>query len=693
MKIRKIFIFLIFLLFPIAVMALDSKTGELEISKMKDSFSTGSVVFSNLSFTYFNNYNNTGTGGFVVNSNIHNYYEQDVKIKTVLKIYDVNKKVLDIEEKAYDLLKDGDSAYEIGKAVYPATNGYSIDMVKYYSLDVEIITDVVVKKESDELNKDYYLEKYDTKIKVNKKRQVSYDETLSVNFEKSKNYFYRKIYVNNKVDGYVNDLAVISDIAASEKYEVSLKDGYQILKMSDDASPYSGIEKFNIKFIRDLGEDLQKNQDILYINIVDKSWDISTKIVSYEIELPELIKNEKINFVIDGKIVNEKVDYKIVGNKIVGTYENLKANQNLAILVDFKDNYFTKENSLVDWSLKLMMFGPLILLLIALIFVFVLIRKKDMSRKIKYEDIKLLNILETSYIYHGQVSSNDLALLVLELCNEGYLKVTEKNDSIELIRAKKYRGSDEVKQILMNELFIDNNTINEETIFYKDWKALGKIKRLLEEKRNLSNKYFNKYIFIIILSIISLLIISIRPVIVFDDTAVIWGPLISVVSYVAILLIFLSNYALIEKLLASLCVLILYGIGMYFFIIPAVFSVPIYIMFYLLGVFCNFVMLILYMLMPKRTHNANKILKDLNKFKYLLTKNTLDRINVILKTDLSFYDILPYIYVFEINEQWDKRAKNVASPEWLLVENEDVLKSLKDIYGRLSYAFSQKGNS
>ena len=292
MKIKKLLIIAICILcFPLVVLAVEGNSGVVSTSNRVGEFSIGKMIFSNLSFTTFVNYNSTIYGGYEINGILHNYYAKNVEIEVILTLYDNNENVLDVITSNEEVLANNDFYYNVGSEINPTTKKYSIDSVKFYNVSIKILTDVSEKKETKK-NNNYEIEEFKTNILVNLDNKVNYDENISIKFKNDMPYFYRKIFTNNRVLYYNNQLAKLSGISSSEKLTTSLEKGYRILKLSNDVG-YSDMRNFNLKYTYDLGEDYSKKKDKLYINVIDNTFDVAINKINFEIQLPEEFNGKK----------------------------------------------------------------------------------------------------------------------------------------------------------------------------------------------------------------------------------------------------------------------------------------------------------------------------------------------------------------------------------------------------------------
>lgn len=694
MKIKRMLIIAIcILLFPLVVLAVEGNSGVVSTNNRVGEFSIGKMTFSNLSFTTFVNYNNTVYGGYEINGILHNYYAKDVEVETTLTLYDINKDILETIDNKEEVLANNDFYYNVGNEINPTIKKYSIDSVKYYNVTIKILTDVSEKKEKKN-NNNYEIEEFKTTILVNKDNKINYDENISVKFKNDMPYFYRKIFVNNKVLYYNNQLARLSGISSSEKITTTLEKGYKILKLSNDNS-YIDMKNFNIKYTYDLGDDFNRRKDKLYINIIDNTFDIVINKINFEIQLPDDLENENIKFVSLKNDITKKVSYQVIGNKIVGSIGSLNENENLSLLIDLKDGYFNKSSTIYDKSMLLLIFGPTMGMIIALLLTLLLLRIKKINKRVKLDKIMKLNSLKISYIYNEKISNKDVTCLLLELANEGYLKIKEmKDDSFEIINVKKYDGNDEIKRILLDSLFKNDKKITELQLHEDNEDITETInKYVVEFCSSIRNNYFNKYIYLLILAIIIFAIINFKPLLMYDEDMIFVGSILGVVCLIAFIVVLFSKYKTIEKSLAILCISIFFLGDLYIYIGPAILIHPLYFVCYIIGVIDVGTLLYLYKIVPKRTFKADIEMANIRRFKLKLEKNNLVTLNKAFKVDDCYMMVWPYANVLGISSDFAKKIdESTVLPKWFdfaNINSQNFNNKLDDIVSRITYALSK----
>ena len=694
MKVRKfLFLLILLMLFPFSVLALGGTTDKVQIGTQKvESFSVGSVNVTDVSLSTYYNYHNIGTGGYVFLANIYNYYSCDVEISWKLDFYNMNGVAIDTQEQAVKIPSNEAYALEIETPVYPKEKNYSVNDIRDYVFSISIISDLSVVNENTGNNGNYYIDKLNVVMDVDRSNRVDVDESFHVTFKKPIKFIERKIFVNNKVDGYVNNITTLESISTSEKNNVELRKGYQVITMSKtDDSRYEDMDDINIKYTRNMGEDSTKKKDIFYTYIVDPTIDVVKRNITFEIEFPELDGSEKIKFINGDKEI--KVDYEIIGNKIVGSIDKLESTESLAILVDLRDGYFANTFSNYNFSLQLMMFGPTILLFIGMIITFLLRKQnKKVHEKTKIGDILSISPLSVGYIKKSAILAKDIATLIFELAIGGFIKIVKKGDSFELQKVKNYNDKGGTKSMLFEDIFRNSKVVTEEELYNNSYDSLKAIKKYLKsDAKSIENGYINKYSYLLIFAILSLLTIVYRSIVVFDHVSVVIGTIMAVICFALLLVIFFSNYNSLEKLLATICVMIFLGLGSYFYIMPAVLNHYVYTVAFVIGIIDIVIMLLVYFNLPKRSFYADKQLYKILKFEDLLRNGTMKQIEKALKTENLYFRLLPYVYALDCSDEWIKKGSAEEIPQWLVsdfIGSREAMKYLKEVHVRVSFALA-----
>lgn len=695
-------LFCLFLFFPVTIFALENTSKFISVENKDAVFLVGKIKFMNIGYTTYSNYNNTGNEAYQFHCVLQNLYGQDIEIKTTVKFFDKDNKLLDMADEVFTTTYKENYLYEETIEMVNGQKKYEMDDVKYYIIHAEILTEIVAEDEEQELlkNRNYYIEKYDANIVVHENNVIDYKEDIDVKYNKKKNYFYRKIPINNHVESYVDTIAKVSDISVSHSYVSSLEGGYNVLKIGDSNHFMRDSEHIEISFSHNLGVDYFKGKDILYINIFDGSYDVGRNNLTFNIELPTKIEANEIKFAKNGKNVTNDIKFTVKDNIISGSIESLDFEESLALIIDLPDGYFKNTDSNIDAFLTIMMVGPTIIMLLGVIISFFMVIKKRKSNK---KSIKInldeLNPLEIGYANNEKIANKDIVSLVFSLANKGYIRVKKiENDEFVLINKKKYDGDNGLERVFFESLFNGKKGFSEEELYLSNNNCFESVRKYLKlgSKNKLYDTYLNKYAFMLILSIISMLIITVIPLKVFDEVNVIWGSVLSVITYIIILVIILGESTILEKILAILCLTLFGGSVMYFLVLPALLEHYIYLLFYGIGLLSIFIIVLVYKSLSKRTFYGDSLKHKSEVLKNMLQTMNAESLNKELGLEMAYYELLPYSYVLGVSDILNQKyslCEGIKCPFWFIGEEldyDEFYKYIKRIYPRITYSLEVK---
>ena len=554
-RIIRVLLLIILTLIPIRINALSVESDLISVNKMDVNVEVGNVILKNVTFVAYNNYKNTKQKGYVVNASFISSYDKTIDVKIIFKLFDSLKNPVKTYEDIYPLDNSKATLYEVGE-VYP-----SVDSIAYYSIYLEIETDVSEPNKQEELVSDYYIDNYSSLIEIQKNREVKYNEELNVSFEHGNNYFNYFIPVK--------DIYVLKDLKINNEYERELEKGINNIKIgSKDGKFFNKNNLFKISYGYDLGKDYYHRNDTVDLDIVNTFSNVVKK-VDFTILLPKSGEIEKIIFYLNGKEIELK--HKIDGRKITGNYGSLKNDDLLSTKIIFKEGYFTNSNSIIDGWLKIGLAFPITSLLITIL-IFLLIRnKKIMTKEVDLELLTKYSSLEVGYLYNDKLDNKDIVSMILSLANKGYIKIGKTKKGFILNKVKDYEEDNEFEKDFLEGIFYESTTIKEEQLYYMDNSFMKDIKFNIDckYKNKFYNNYFNKYLIMIIACYLSLFIITYRPLIVYDHTNLILGVSLSLLIFTVVFIIVNSKFRFIERVIGYLSVLVFYSFLAYFVILPA----------------------------------------------------------------------------------------------------------------------------
>ena len=173
---------------------------------------------------------------------------------------------------------------------------------------------------------DYRIDKYKVEISVNNDNNIDVKEDVSVSFHKLKGTLKKELPYN------VMNLKINTDydVETTNKKVVSIDN--------------NGVINPLYSLTYTLPNSNHDNYDIDIIN----SYDSTILETEFVVNLPSSITKDNISFVYEGEDITDDVNYKIVNNKITGTYKKaLMTGDKITLKVKYKQVYVNSLNLLV----------------------------------------------------------------------------------------------------------------------------------------------------------------------------------------------------------------------------------------------------------------------------------------------------------------------------------------------------------
>ncbi len=512
---------------------------------------------------------------------------------------------------------------------------------------------------------------------------------INMNIEDYDYVSYLKQYETEEETNYSEEIisdknSVIKSISSSTSYS-----------LSDNIINYNNISN-KIQLEYDITYDKKAKKHREYYLLKDNNTRINK--LTFNISVPE--ENLKTIIKINGKeLTDDQLIINRSGNKVYGTIYDIapKSVVTIALEDDSKDK-------LIAIMTNIALFFPLIGALVSYFIWYFF--GKDLATKINITSHppKDVELLDACLAYNGEVTTNNITLLLLKLANEEYIRIKEDNYGIKLIKQKDYSGKNYVESLFLRKLFTKNlikdGKIVQERVKEIYLEDVG-IKTALEEIKvranndAVKNKYFEKTsnrknIYITIITSISLLLMNCVPFIEYGGQFTI---VIGVLFSVLCLYVLLKTVSIIDFEKANNIELV--STVALFAIVLAVLAKVftnikiIYIVIYVVGFTCSFLMLILYKYMPKRTKKGTAVLGELESLKLFIETAKAEELKRVLELDNQYiYTILPYTYILDdvsiIKKQF--RSFKLVRPLWYETKN---ITNISDIYKKIDYILNK----
>lgn len=479
--------------------------------------------------------------------------------------------------------------------------------------------------------KDYYIENYDIKINVLENNTLEITEKISVYFNQQRHGIFRKIPLSNRVqraDGSTGTThAKVKNVSVSDPYEASAEGSYYVVQIGDPDKFVYNSKDYTISYSYVMGKDIGEGFDELYFNLIGGEWDTYIDNASFTVTMPKEFDADKIGISTGtyGTVGTETVEFSVSGNEISGRIlEGLSPNEALTLRAELPEGYFYFNMAAYYARLSLMVLIPLAAFLVVLILWIKFGRDKKVVEVVEFYPPENMSSIDVAFWFKGTVTGRDVIPLMIELANEGYLKINQfvknsmfKNKTDFMIEyVKPYDGGDSRKRRFFDGLFKNGRT----RVYKKDLenKFYTTVNYIVSDVNSLENRKL-----------------------VFDSksmTFVLVGVLLSVLSGVAACFIRSGTIGGSEKEIAMVA-----GLG-----IAAV-------------------SLILSFFIRRRTGKGHEMLQKITGFKKFLETAEKERLEMLVDENPTYYyDILPYAYVLGVSDAWTKNFEGIEfqPPQW-----------------------------
>jgi len=577
-----------------------------------------------------------------------------------------------------------------------------------------------ISNDSSYTNYEYVIDFYDVNIVVNEDNSFDITETINAYFNYPKHGIYRTIPLQNSVnrlDGTIsNNRAIISGIEVNHNFSSYIENNSKVIKIGDADRTLTGSQSYTINYVYDIGKDTSKNYDEFYFNIIGSEWDTVIGGISFRIVMPKAFDASMLGFsrgFLDST-ENTGIEYQIDGNIISGIYTGvLNPGEALTVRIQLPEGYFVYSGFKLDVLSIIIFTLPLLFVIISMILWLRFGKDERVIETVEFYPPEGFNSAEIGFLYKGKAENNDAISLLIYLANKGYLKISEtegqalfvKTKSFKLIKLKDYDGNNDNERLFLKDLFktarkpsraevvklfksLFNNKIDKELIMSESYDnrnevtsddlsnsfylTLNKIVESLNRKEN-KQKIFEanslgKQSIAVIMIISIYLLITVRPIIEYGNISMLPFALIFPgIGFTVLSAMVFGKTHLFLKLFGFVWGMGFGGIPWAIMVLPTLLINPIYLISYITGLICIFIIVMLFKIMPKRSVYGNELLGKIRGFKTFLETAEKSKLEALVFQDPSyFYNILPYTYVLGVSDKWIEKFEVIAqsAPDW-----------------------------
>lgn len=460
------------------------------------------------------------------------------------------------------------------------------------------------------------------------------------------------------------------------------------------------VEKYTISYSYDYGKDTGVGLDEIFIELINGQIDTNISSISFTIELPHNIDASKVKFLYNSDWNNGEVDYSIEGNFIKGFLNrNLKSKEKLSLYMELPEGYFAGATDNYNYLIWLLILVPLSTIIVAIIY-YKKYKKGNITKIILNDEIPYnFNSAEIAYLYKGFLKEHDLLTILISLANNGYLKFIESDDGYKLDsinsflieKLKEYDGENAAEKLLFEKLFQDKDLIELKDIEYNLYDTLLEAKSSIDNTDNHEKLFFNKIMkdkrILSILIIISILAMNFNSIYLYTSNYFLVPVIVALMTFGIYILFAVDTKWLIKLIFGVLLI----GISLYIGIMPLINDIRTLCL-YLIGMVIIFLSSYIYKILPYRTLYGNEVYGRIHGFKITLEKMSISTMKEKLEVNPNyFYEMYPYIYIFENTDIWIDKAKNLVTeyPSWYSTKESFSLQNFQKFVKNMIFTVTQ----
>lgn len=533
---------------------------------------------------------------------------------------------------------------------------------------------------------DYVINSYDIDIKVNENNTFDITETITANFYMRKHGIIRTIPLKNtieRLDGSKSTNRVkITNLQVNNEYSKSNSNGNLAIKIGNQDTYVTGLQKYIIKYTYDIGADPVKDADEFYYNLIGNEWDTSISNISFSITMPKEFDASSLGFSSGryGYTDNNSVSYSVNGNTISGIYtDTLPAENGLTIRLTLPDNYFVgARDNKTDYYIII----GICLFIVFIAFVLWLLfgRDKPVIETVEFYPPGGYNSAELAFLYKGETDDKAIVSLLIYLASKGYLKIEEienkalfaSTKDFIIYKLKEYDGTNEIEKLFFNGLFRTRSAVTSSDLTNRFYITVNHIKKLLNKKENKTKIFDKKSLSLkkLIIPMMLIIFVLITAKSFYDAGMLSELPVALIfpgIGFSLMISILTSSGPISTKIFIVIWGLLFGGIPTFLIILPVIFSNSISAITYLIGILCIIVLYVFRKIILKRTPFGSEILGKIKGFKRFLETAEKDQLEAMVEKEPEyFYNILPYTYALGVSDKWIEQFENIAvePPSW-----------------------------
>ena len=499
----------------------------------------------------------------------------------------------------------------------------------------------------------FYIDKYDIKVDVDRFKKLHITEKIDVVFDSSSHGIIRQIPLGKYY---------IDSIRVNDNHKVSYHKNYIEIKTGD---PHYFAPK-QVSYL--ISYDLQytDNKAELYHDLVGTLWPVKIKQVNFEVNFPLPIDADQVGLSIGPhghKGFSERAVFKVESMVIRGqTTKSLNPNEAITLRVNLDSRYFIPYKD----------YFPNKLLIIAIILAFCSYLLWHYYGKdfkvipiVSFKVPKGVGPLTAELVYSEKVTTKGLTGYLVDLAARGFIKIEPKGNSDFAIRKIKIPKDSGMEKDFLEAMFRGEEVVLKEELASNITFGTRCFK-ILTEVGSDKPKYFYEHDVATFFS----WMLTFSCLICFAGTYVskqfllyfVWYNLQNILEYISFIL--LCIYVCMSKSYGYIIKIALALVSTVGSICVSWNFIPDRPLISILCLICFIVSLICSLYMSKRNKNGTKLYSELLGLKHFIKVTKVNHLRILVhKYPKYFYDVLPYAYVLGVSDYWIKRFTSAINAD------------------------------
>lgn len=540
------------------------------------------------------------------------------------------------------------------------------------------------------LAENFYIDGYDISLDIKEDGSAHIEEVMNIVFTSPSHGIYRDIQYkfNNPQNIWKNIEAKITNVRCNIPFSVEKSDSFISLKIGNSDSYFTGSTLVMISYDYDLGGDIYTEYDEFYYNFISAAWNCPIYNISCRATFPKSLDKDRVWITTGSYGSDTTMPFHISqnGKEISIDSKGIYPYQAITLRAEMDEGYFSRQNTIDKSKVYISIISASIISVLFTLYVFFSYRKygvdNELTPPITFYPPKDYNPMDVGYVYDGKLTGEkEITAMLFYWADKGYLKIEEiEENNFKFIKLKDISSEEcEAERMLFILLFQSGNEVTFDTLDQKEFylqapqKVFAAVKKQFTGKCSLLDKKANT-----MKGINSVLLFITTMISAFIASSVAIGTLTLVLLgigflFTALSLVFASKIIgkwhlnnTFKRTISFIPIVITSAI--YTFILAGLLSTLTTLSLALIASIIIAISLLVTTIAitatEKRSEYGERKLEEILGYKDFIERVEIDKLKLLIDEDPEiFYHTLSFAMVFDLEDTWIKKFKNLYIPK------------------------------